>query len=61
MKSEAADVEMEQELFRTVQIRKEVEEEPGVNGVILEIDLAAARNGALAVRAFSRHIVCETF
>ena len=52
---------MEQELFRTVQIRKEVEEEPGVNGVILDIDLAAARNGVLAVRAFSRRIICETF
>lgn len=52
---------MEQELFRTVQIRKEIEEEPGVNGVILEIDLTAARIGAPAVRVFSRRIVCETF
>ena len=37
---DAADVEMEPKLFRTVQIRKEIEEEPGVNGVILEIDFA---------------------
>lgn len=51
---------MEQKLFRTIQIRREIEEEPGVNGIIIEIDLAAARNGVQAVRAFSRRVVCET-
>lgn len=32
-------------LFREVKVRREIEEEPGEKGVILEIDLAAANSG----------------